>query len=402
MSPFEVVYGFNPVTPLDLLPLPQEQVIGKDGKARAEYVKRLHQQVKENLKRRTRQYEKQAIKGRKRVTFDVGDWVWVHFRKERFPAQRRSKLLPRGDGPFQVFGENPFQEGENDVSTTMPAKVADPEVIPLGPITRSRARKFREVLSLTCTKLSDSFDDVSALDNKEVKEHDVRNLRLARLKLGSSIGAVLLQEKRPIASFSEKLKGAQLNYSTYDKELLALVRSLEVYQHYLLPKEFVIHTDHESLKWLNCQGKLSKRYAPWVEFIETFPYVIKYKQGKDNIVADALSRRYSLITTMHAKVLGFEHIKDLYLTDVDFVKIYAQSNKCSSNEFYLVYGYLFRLNKLCIPQGSLREFLVHEAHGGGLMGHFGVTKTDVSTSSLAHIDDPEVLPQGPVTRSKAK
>ncbi|KAL4387763.1 hypothetical protein GQ457_09G017540 [Hibiscus cannabinus] len=192
---------------------------------------------------------------------------------------------------------------------------------------------------------------------------------------GIGIGAVLLQEKRPIAYFSEKLKGAQLNYSTYDKELFALVRSLQVWQHYLLPKEFVIHTDHESLKWLNGQGKLSKRHARWVEFIETFPYVIKYKQGKDNIVADALSRRYSLITTMHAKVLGFEHIKDLYLTDVDFAEIYAQCNKGSSNKFYLVDGYLFRLNKLCIPQGSLREFLVHEAHGGGLMGHFGVTKT---------------------------
>ncbi|KAL4339670.1 hypothetical protein GQ457_08G031340 [Hibiscus cannabinus] len=139
----------------------------------------------ENLERRTQQYEKQANKGRKRVTFDVGDW-----------------LLPRGDGPFQVLEKvndnaykldlpgdynvsatfnvsdlspyddstdlrtNPFQEGGNDVSTTMPAKVADPEVLPLGPITRSRAQKFRDVLSLTCTKLLDSFDDVSALDNK--------------------------------------------------------------------------------------------------------------------------------------------------------------------------------------------------------------------------------------------
>ncbi|KAL4387981.1 hypothetical protein GQ457_09G018070 [Hibiscus cannabinus] len=85
----------------------------------------------------------------------------------------------------------------------MPTKLADPEVIPLGPITQSRARKFREVLSLTCTKLSDSFDDVSALDNKlfnvlhtdvEVKEHDVGNLRLARLKLGSSSTPVLLAQ----------------------------------------------------------------------------------------------------------------------------------------------------------------------------------------------------------------
>ncbi|KAL4323926.1 hypothetical protein GQ457_11G025920 [Hibiscus cannabinus] len=72
----------------------------------------------------------------------------------------------------------------------MPAKVADPEILPLGPITRSRAQKFREVLSLTCTKLLDSFDDVSALDNKlfNVLHIDV-DLRLARLKFRSSYAA---------------------------------------------------------------------------------------------------------------------------------------------------------------------------------------------------------------------
>uniref|UniRef100_A0A2N9GYW5 Reverse transcriptase n=1 Tax=Fagus sylvatica TaxID=28930 RepID=A0A2N9GYW5_FAGSY len=108
---------------------------------------------------------------------------------------------------------------------------------------------------------------------------------------GIGIGAVLMQEKRPIAYFSEKLNGAALNYPTYDKELYALVRALETWQHYLWPKEFVIHTDHESLKHLKGQGKLNRRHAQWMEFIETFPYVIKYKQGKENIVADALSRR---------------------------------------------------------------------------------------------------------------
>ncbi|KAL4348378.1 hypothetical protein GQ457_17G008670 [Hibiscus cannabinus] len=142
MSPIEVVYGFNPITLLDLLPFPQEQVISKDIKARADYVKHLHQQVKENLERRTQQYEKQANKGRKQVerrtqqyekqankgrkqvTFDVGDWVWVHFWKERFPAQRRSKLLPRGDGPFQVLekvNENAYKidlQGNFNVSAT--------------------------------------------------------------------------------------------------------------------------------------------------------------------------------------------------------------------------------------------------------------------------------------------
>uniref|UniRef100_A0A2N9IQ26 RNA-directed DNA polymerase n=1 Tax=Fagus sylvatica TaxID=28930 RepID=A0A2N9IQ26_FAGSY len=108
---------------------------------------------------------------------------------------------------------------------------------------------------------------------------------------GVGIGAVLMQEGRPIAYFSEKLSGAALNYPTYDKELYALVRALETWQHYLWPKEFVIHTDHESLKHLKGQHKLNKRHARWVEFIETFPYVIRYKQGKENVVADALSRR---------------------------------------------------------------------------------------------------------------
>ena len=70
------------------------------------------------------------------------------------------------------------------------------------------------------------------------------------------IGAVLLQEGHPIAYFSEKLKGSHLNYSTYDKELYALVRALFTWQHYLFPKEFVIHSDHESLKYLKSQNKL--------------------------------------------------------------------------------------------------------------------------------------------------
>jgi hypothetical protein len=89
-----------------------------------------------------------------------------------------------------------------------------------------------------------------------------------------------MQERKPIAFFSEKLSGPSLNYSVYDKELYALVRSLETWQHYLFPKEFVIHSDHESLKHLKGQLKLNRRHAKWCEFIESFPYVVKYKKRK--------------------------------------------------------------------------------------------------------------------------
>ena len=64
------------------------------------------------------------------------------------------------------------------------------------------------------------------------------------------IGDVLMQDKRPIAFFSEKLSEASLKHPTYDKEIYALVRALETWQHYLWPREFMIHTDHESLKHL--------------------------------------------------------------------------------------------------------------------------------------------------------
>ena len=89
-----------------------------------------------------------------------------------------------------------------------------------------------------------------------------------------------MQERRPVLYFSERLSGRTLNYSVYDKEFYALVRSLETWQYYLLPKEFVIHSDHESLKHLKGQLKLNKRHAKWSEFIEFFPFIVKYKKGR--------------------------------------------------------------------------------------------------------------------------
>uniref|UniRef100_A0A2N9GWQ7 CCHC-type domain-containing protein n=1 Tax=Fagus sylvatica TaxID=28930 RepID=A0A2N9GWQ7_FAGSY len=144
---------------------------------------------------------------------------------------------------------------------------------------------------------------------------------------GIGIRAVLMQDRRPIAFFSEKLSGASLKYPAYDKELYALVRALETWQHYLWPREFVIHTDHESLKHLKGQGKLNQRHARWLEYIKTFPYVIRYKQGKENIVADALSQRHVLLISMSAKMLRFEYVKDMYVDDADFFVVYKACDK---------------------------------------------------------------------------
>jgi hypothetical protein len=199
---------------------------------------------------------------------------------------------------------------------------------------------------------------------------------------GIGIGGVLMQEGKPVAYFSEKLNGAQLNYPVYDKELYALVRVLEVWQHYLWPKEFVIHSDHESLKHLKGQAKLNRRHAKWVEFIETFPYVVKYKKGKENVVADALSRKMTLLNQLEVKVLGLETLKDLYAQDPDFATPFSNCKEGKGWEKYHVHeGFLFRANKLCIPESSVRLLLLQESHGGGLMGHFGRDKTYMMLSN---------------------
>nr|KYP57132.1 Retrotransposable element Tf2 [Cajanus cajan] len=192
---------------------------------------------------------------------------------------------------------------------------------------------------------------------------------------GLGIGAVLLQGGHPIAYFSEKLHGAALNYPTYDKELYALVRALQTWEHYLVTKEFVIHSDHESLKYLKGQHKLNKRHAKWVEYLEQFPYVIKYKKGSTNVVADALSRRHVLLNTLGSQILGFDDIKELYEKDLDFANFYSLCIQKPYQGYYISEGFLFKENKLCIPQGSIRKLLVRESHEGGLMGHFGIEKT---------------------------
>ncbi|PKI36926.1 hypothetical protein CRG98_042683 [Punica granatum] len=144
-------------------------------------VKKIHEEARHHILKKNKQYVERANKGRKKVTFEPGDWVWVHMKKERFSDQRKSKLSPQGIEPFQVIGKindnaykidlpgfdsmtNSFEERGNDEdcghdneadahklgSRTREEGAEAQDLgglhVPSGPITRAKAKQIQQAI----------------------------------------------------------------------------------------------------------------------------------------------------------------------------------------------------------------------------------------------------------------
>jgi transposase InsO family protein len=113
------------------------------------------------------------------------------------------------------------------------------------------------------------------------------------------LGAVLLQQGRPVAFMSKKLSAAERNYTTGEQELLAVVQALREWRCYLEGQPFVVKTDHKPLTFLQGVPTLNRRQARWLEYMARFNFTWEHCRGILN-VADALSRHPSL----HAAILA--------------------------------------------------------------------------------------------------
>jgi hypothetical protein len=94
LYPFEVVYGFKPITPLDLLPLPIHERVNMEASKRANFMRKIHVKTKEAIGKKGNYTADRANKKRKEVLFQPDEMVWAHFRKDRFPQLSKSKFCP--------------------------------------------------------------------------------------------------------------------------------------------------------------------------------------------------------------------------------------------------------------------------------------------------------------------
>jgi hypothetical protein len=115
---------------------------------------------------------------------------------------------------------------------------------------------------------------------------------------GYALGIVLEQPDddgkwRPVAFFSRKFTTAERNYDVHDRELLAIVEAFKQWRHYLqgVKEETIVKSDHHNLKYFTTTKELVGRQIRWAEYLSKFKFRIEHIKGKENVIADALSRR---------------------------------------------------------------------------------------------------------------
>ncbi|GFU97786.1 retrovirus-related Pol polyprotein from transposon opus [Trichonephila clavipes] len=136
-----------------------------------------------------------------------------------------------------------------------------------------------------------------------------------------AVGAVLQQLEnegwKPIAFYSKQLNETQTRYSTYDRELLGIYLSVKHFKHLLEGNDFVIYTDHkpQTFAFKQKNEKASPRQQRQLQYISEFSCNIQHVLGKDNVVADALSRIDSI------SEINFEEIAEEQTTDEELQQL---------------------------------------------------------------------------------
>ncbi|UYV77154.1 hypothetical protein LAZ67_14003459 [Cordylochernes scorpioides] len=203
---------------------------------------------------------------------------------------------------------------------------------------------------------------------------------------GHGIGAVLLQiqggKERPIAYASRSLTKAENNYSTTEKECLAVVWSISKFRPYLFGRPFTVVTDHHSLCWLVGQKDPFGRLARWALKLQEFDVTVIYKNGRKHKDADCLSRS-PLENDQPSAVMSITNVDIEQTKDPDLAKIIDNLNSgYTRKEFSIIDGILYKKNYsttgrpwlMMIPK-HLRSEVMADLHDAPTAGHLGFART---------------------------
>ncbi|KAD5507846.1 hypothetical protein E3N88_15549 [Mikania micrantha] len=192
------------------------------------------------------------------------------------------------------------------------------------------------------------------------------------------VGAILIQEDRPLAYFSKALSFNNRLKSAYDRELLALVLAVQKWNHYLMGRHFLIKTDHYTLKFLLEQRVTTIEQQRLLLKLMPYDFSIIHRSGKENKGVDALSRRP---VTAHLCTLTLP--QSLTLTAIIQGLQYTQeiiqqlsANPSSASPFSMVDQLLLYKGRIVMPATQdIRATILREAHDTPMGGHGGFLKT---------------------------
>ncbi|KAJ9552979.1 hypothetical protein OSB04_017024 [Centaurea solstitialis] len=196
-----------------------------------------------------------------------------------------------------------------------------------------------------------------------------------------AVGAVLGQRKnnhfQPICYASRTLNDAQENYTTTEKELLAVVFAIEKFRSYLVLSKIIVYTDHSALKYLFAKPDAKPRLIRWILLLQEFDIEVGDNRGAENLAADHLSR----LENPYMDSGGIEVIRDKFPDEgLNMIKTIGEDPIPWYADFanYLAAGVLVkgpdRIHRRCVSGPTAWDILTN-CHKGPTGGHFGANLT---------------------------
>jgi hypothetical protein len=200
---------------------------------------------------------------------------------------------------------------------------------------------------------------------------------------GNGIGYVLMQEGRPLAFESQPLKGRDLHKPIYEKEMMEILHALKKWRPYLIGRHFKVKTDHDSLKYFLEQRLSSEEQQKWVTKILGYDFEIVYKKGKQNVVADALSRKDENVEAFLCAISIIQpdwiiEARDEWKNDEKVWTLIQrlQQDSSASDTFTWKNDSLWYKDRLYLCKNSqLKQKVLLELHTSPIGGHSGFLKT---------------------------